>query len=608
MRFDRIRVERLLALISLLAYALPSCADDYYVGIDGSDDNPGTEQRPWRTIRGANENLGPGDTVFIKNGTYKDSIGPSRSGESEDSRIIYKAYPGHKPIVDLGVYLVGWELHSGKEGIDAIYKLAAKAFTNLAEDDFAANGRDTIYWNKSKTTKEVKNEVDEITNPAEFYHSQGYLYARTTDSRSPDKHRVRGLTGSGIIVNGKKYITVEGIEIRNVNHFVTANNASHIVLNNLTLRYAAGWPGISVGKGSHHWIVRNTIIEGVGSVNQHDGNAIMIEQDAHHVLIDDCDISYAGHAGIQTNDAPSELLIRGNVFHDSFGKPIEINGDSHGVVIENNVINDSPGPDQLQRQHARNHSSLELGGHRNIVRFNVFADNNGPIQISARTGATYGNSLYHNVVYGNQSSQFSSAGILFVKWHMTKPDPTDNVIVNNIFTDNFINGAQAHLGWLNTVDFGVSNNAVKNNLFSIGRDDRISINKRYSGGEFEAKFPQLASANVFGSPEFIGGRERPKLMQRSSALAVDKGVHLTRTTSAGVGVEVAVADARYFIDGFGLAQGDTVRIGGNEPVVIAKVNYDTHSITLREKISWNEGDGVSFPYRGSAPDIGTHEW
>lgn len=64
---------------------------EYYVSTNGSDDNSGTFQRPWRTIGKANAVLKPGDTVYIREGTYRETIRPSNSG-TDGNYIEYSQY------------------------------------------------------------------------------------------------------------------------------------------------------------------------------------------------------------------------------------------------------------------------------------------------------------------------------------------------------------------------------------------------------------------------------------------------------------------------------------------------------------------------------------
>lgn len=58
--------------------------DDYYVDANSiggscSDTNPGTITRPWCSISKANSTLQPGDTAYIRAGTYRETIRAQRS-------------------------------------------------------------------------------------------------------------------------------------------------------------------------------------------------------------------------------------------------------------------------------------------------------------------------------------------------------------------------------------------------------------------------------------------------------------------------------------------------------------------------------------------------
>jgi hypothetical protein len=66
----------------------------------GDDDAPGTEQRPWRTLRASLSRLRPGDTLLVRDGRYEEkldklSIRPGRP----DARITVAAYPGERPVL-----------------------------------------------------------------------------------------------------------------------------------------------------------------------------------------------------------------------------------------------------------------------------------------------------------------------------------------------------------------------------------------------------------------------------------------------------------------------------------------------------------------------------
>jgi len=91
---------------------------------------------------------------------------------------------------------------------------------------------------------------------------------------------------------------------------------------------------------------------------------------------------------------------------------------------------------------------------------------------------------------------------------------------------------------------------------------------------------------------------------QSTSPAVDAGTFLTTTVGSGSGTSLTVADAGYFMDGFGLVAGDMMQVGSNSPVQITAIDYGTNTITVARSISWSNGQGVSLPYSGTRPDIG----
>ena len=81
--------------VFVFACFVPARAMNYYVDRNhprADDRNAGTIDLPWKTIAKANQTLAPGDTVFIKAGTYTTCIAPSRSGDSAALPITYRNY------------------------------------------------------------------------------------------------------------------------------------------------------------------------------------------------------------------------------------------------------------------------------------------------------------------------------------------------------------------------------------------------------------------------------------------------------------------------------------------------------------------------------------
>lgn len=80
--------------------AAPHAAAVYYVSPAGDDANPGTADRPWRTISQAARTLAAGDAVWIGAGIYRERVIPQNSGSDAAHLITYAAQPGAAATLD----------------------------------------------------------------------------------------------------------------------------------------------------------------------------------------------------------------------------------------------------------------------------------------------------------------------------------------------------------------------------------------------------------------------------------------------------------------------------------------------------------------------------
>ena len=67
----------------------------------GHDADPGTEQAPWGTLGHALRQLQPGETLYLRGGTYHESVFLSRSG-TEAAPITIASFPGELAVLDGG--------------------------------------------------------------------------------------------------------------------------------------------------------------------------------------------------------------------------------------------------------------------------------------------------------------------------------------------------------------------------------------------------------------------------------------------------------------------------------------------------------------------------
>ncbi len=114
--FREQRVKRTLRpLLAALLLAWPPAlrAAEFYVATTGADTNPGTAARPYATLQRAQQAAAPGDTVFVRGGTYRLTEAQlarrrgiyaaithlDKSGRPGQP-ITYRAYQGERPVFD----------------------------------------------------------------------------------------------------------------------------------------------------------------------------------------------------------------------------------------------------------------------------------------------------------------------------------------------------------------------------------------------------------------------------------------------------------------------------------------------------------------------------
>jgi hypothetical protein len=95
-----------LLLACLLPLVVPAAT--YFVSPAGDDASPGSAAKPFRTIQHAVDLLQPGDTCFVRAGTYRETVKLEKKGTAAQP-IRIRAYPGERVVLDGTEPITGWK-------------------------------------------------------------------------------------------------------------------------------------------------------------------------------------------------------------------------------------------------------------------------------------------------------------------------------------------------------------------------------------------------------------------------------------------------------------------------------------------------------------------
>src|SRR4051812_41580765 len=70
-----------------------------YVSLSGSDSNPGTIDRPFRTVSKGMAATGPRSTLYLRGGTYVENVKVSPAKGTATSPIRFTAFAGERPVI-----------------------------------------------------------------------------------------------------------------------------------------------------------------------------------------------------------------------------------------------------------------------------------------------------------------------------------------------------------------------------------------------------------------------------------------------------------------------------------------------------------------------------
>lgn len=161
----------IMCVFSLLAVTGCASGKEYHVSIEGSDQNPGSVLKPFKTISAAAEIAQPGDVITVHEGIYRERINPPRGGESDAKRITYQAAKGQKVVIKGSEAIKGWQKvqnDTWKVSISNSFFGDFNPYSDLIRGDwFNGKGRQhhtgAVYLNDHWLTEAAK--LDDVLRP-----------------------------------------------------------------------------------------------------------------------------------------------------------------------------------------------------------------------------------------------------------------------------------------------------------------------------------------------------------------------------------------------------------------------------------------------------------
>jgi hypothetical protein len=118
-----------------LSLAMSGCDDEgYFISPQGSDDNPGTLNRPFKTVQKCAEIVQPGEICWLRQGIYRETVQPAISGTSKEP-ITFAAYKDEEVTISGTEIIEGWTVDR-----DSIFRTnASLPVSNYSDTEFFAN-------------------------------------------------------------------------------------------------------------------------------------------------------------------------------------------------------------------------------------------------------------------------------------------------------------------------------------------------------------------------------------------------------------------------------------------------------------------------------------
>ncbi len=247
-----------------------------YVATNGSDSNPGTQARPWRSVAHAADRARPGTTIFLRRGRYSERVTLAASGRS-GAPITLRSARGEPAVLDGQVTITGsWIRLTGlqfrpgpaQRRDDVFVYVSGGDHVEISASTFRGSAMSAIFVgdgdNVAQDVRILGNRIAD-NGSSEFHHgiycghADGAVIANNIVEHNaafgiqayPDCNHA-DIANNTIVANGQAGVVVGGDGESASDGVIVANN---IIFGNATSGVQTVWEG-STGSGR---AIRNLI-------------------------------------------------------------------------------------------------------------------------------------------------------------------------------------------------------------------------------------------------------------------------------------------------------------------------------------------------------------
>ncbi|WP_146402265.1 right-handed parallel beta-helix repeat-containing protein [Pseudobythopirellula maris] len=311
---NKTNLNKCVACAALLLLAVPLSAAEYFIAPGGSNGGSGAIGSPWGTFDYAIDQIGPGDTLFVRGGVYDlDERIRIQDAGTENSPIRIWAYQDETPVLDFDSMTVDWGGSSGR-GIQVDEDADWVHLRGLT----IQNARDNGVWGGSD-------------------HS---IYERLTTRWNGDSGmQLSGPASHNLILNGDSY--------ENYDPSKNGENADGFAIKfdelgpGNVVRGARAWGNSDDGWDMWESVVGGVLVEDSWSFS----NGRILPGFYEKELLEDNDLtpgSFNGDGnGFKLGQDSGAHVLNRVVVWDNEERGIDVNGNGFGVIVANSTVFDS---------------------------------------------------------------------------------------------------------------------------------------------------------------------------------------------------------------------------------------------------------------------------